>query len=227
MTNSALSPLVANSTTPKSQLRWLFRKSRGGTESCDADRVAGYRWWLREMVVVASSGVHPDVEEACRLFEWLGVEFSGAVTEATNSEYGAIVAEIGCGTARFRVGKVTPTKVGLFVTVWRRAGDGSTEPFAAEDGTDVLVVTVREGKRFGEFVFPTSALAEHGIVSTAGRGGKRGFRVYPPWSVTATGQASRSQAWQCEFFLDLHDARRIDLVRARRLYDLVWPCAAT
>ncbi|MEV6071290.1 MepB family protein [Nocardia sp. NPDC052001] len=179
------------------------------------------------VVVVASGGVHPDVAQACGLFDSVGVGFSGAVPEAANSEYGACVVEIGCGTARFRVGKLTPTKVGLFVAVWRRAADGSTEPFAAEDGTDVLVVTVREGKRFGEFVFPTSALAEHGIVSTAGRGGKRGFRVYPPWSVTARGQASRSQAWQCEYFLDLHDARRIDLVRSRRLYDLVWPCAAT
>ncbi|MFB7718883.1 MepB family protein [Nocardia sp. NPDC056100] len=175
------------------------------------------------MVLVGSVGVHADIAEASRLFERLGVEFSGAVPEATNSEYGACVAEIGCGTARFRVGKLTPTKVGLFVAVWRRAADGSTEPFAAEDGTDVVVVTVREGKRFGEFVFPTSALAEHGIVSTAGRGGKRGFRVYPPWSVTAKGQASRSQAWQCEYFLDLHDAQRSDLARARRLYDLVWP----
>ncbi|MFB8003648.1 MepB family protein [Nocardia sp. NPDC056000] len=175
------------------------------------------------MVRMESVGVHPDVVQACNLFDCMGVEFSAAVPEATNAEYGACAADVGCGTVRFRVGKVTPTKVGLFVAVWRRVGDGSTEPFAAEDGTDVLVVTVREGKRFGEFVFPTSALAEHGIVSTAGRGGKRGFRVYPPWSVTAKGQASRSQTWQCEYFLDLHDAQPSDLARARRLYDLVWP----
>lgn len=162
--------------------------------------------------------MHPDVAEARNLISALGLHISAAVPEVDNAEYGAVVSNVGGGSVRFRVGKQTPTKVGLFVSVWRRAEDGSTEPFAAEDGVDLLVITARTGPRIGQFVFPTSALVEHGIVSVAGRGGKRGFRVYPPWSQAANAQARRSQKWQCDYFLDLE---RMDSPTARNLYEPV------
>ncbi|MEV0540838.1 MepB family protein [Nocardia salmonicida] len=166
-----------------------------------------------------ATAVHPDVAEARNLISALGLHISAAVPEVDNAEYGAVVSNVGGGSVRFRVGKQTPTKVGLFVSVWRRAEDGSTEPFAAEDGVDLLVITARTGPRFGQFVFPTSALVEHGIVSVAGRGGKRGFRVYPPWSQTANAQARRSQKWQCGYFLDLEE---MDSPTARNLYEPVY-----
>jgi hypothetical protein len=166
----------------------------------------------------SATAVHPDVADARNLISVLGLHISAAVPEVDNVEYGACVSSVGCGSVRFRVGKQTPTKVGLFVSVWRRAEDGSTEPFAAEGGADLLVITARTGPRFGQFVFPTSALVEHGIVSVAGRGGKRGFRVYPPWSPTANTQARRSQKWQCDYFLDLE---KIDSPTARNLYEPV------
>ena len=64
-------------------------------------------------------------------------------------------------------------------------------------------------------MFPRSALRRHGIVSVAEQGGKRGFRVYPPWSLTDNTQATRTQAWQGAFFLDTTDG--IDLGRLREL----------
>lgn len=145
--------------------------------------------------------VHPDVTRALRaMAEPFGWECSEPVLEAANSEYGAAVARCGEELVRFRVGKVTPTKAGLFVAVWQRAGGGSTEPFPAEDDTGTLVVTAREGASSGYFAFPQSALVKHGIVSVNGTGGKRGFRVYPPWAATISPQARRTQQWQCEFF---------------------------
>ncbi|MFD4440327.1 MepB family protein [Nocardia sp. NPDC058519] len=168
--------------------------------------------------------VHPDVVEARNLIAVLGLDISAAVPEAENADYGAFVSGIGGSAVRFRVGKQTPTKVGVFVAVWRRAEDGSTEPFAAEDCADLLVITARAGPRFGQFVFPKSALVEHGIVSVAGRGGKRGFRVYPPWSVVENKQARRSQEWQCRYFLDLGN---IDPQAARDLYEPVRPRSDT
>lgn len=111
-----------------------------------------------------------------------------------------MIARCGPELIRVRVGKLTPTKVGLFVAVWRRAADGSTEPFPADDAVGTLVVTAREGDQSGHFAFPASALVEHGIVSVDGVGGKRGFRVYPPWSATANRQAKLTQQWQCGFF---------------------------
>ncbi|MFE3445038.1 MepB family protein [Nocardia sp. NPDC059180] len=172
---------------------------------------------------MSPASVHPDVAAATLIFDFLGLTISAPVPEQENAEYGAFVSSVGRGSVRFRVGKLTPAKVGLFVTVWRRAEDGSTEPLAAEDGIDLLVVTAREGKCFGQFVFPKTALVEHGIVSVEGRGGKRGFRVYPPWSPTGNRQAMRSQKWQCDYFLELEGHEKVDVQHAKRLYDRVYP----
>ncbi|MFC8383665.1 MepB family protein [Nocardia sp. NPDC057272] len=163
---------------------------------------------------------HPDLLAARNLIASLGLDMSATVLETQNAEYGASVAEAGRGWVRFRVGKRTPAKPGLFVTVWQRAEDGSTEPFAVEDGVDLLVITVREESRAGQFVFPRSALVEDGIVSVAGHGGKRGFRLYPPWSATRNKQAQKSQRWQSAYFLDLEN---IDRQRARHLYEPILP----
>lgn len=149
--------------------------------------------------------LHPDVEEAIRVIDRLGVKSLAAALEADNAEYGAAVASHGQASIRFRVGKLTPSKVGLFVAVWRRSAKGSTEPFPADENVEKLVITVREGTNFGHFVFPKSALIKHGIVSVNGEGGKRGFRVYPPWSGTSNRQATLSQQWQCEYFVHSGD----------------------
>ncbi|MET4097668.1 MepB family protein [Arthrobacter sp. UYCu712] len=167
-------------------------------------------------VVVASAVLHPDVAAAIEACDRLGSGPLAVVPEPDNAEYGAVVSVT--GETRFRAGKLTPTKVGLFVTVWRRASDGSTKPLSAEYGPQSLVIAVREGDNLGLFVFPKSALVERGIVAIGGVGGKRGFRVYPPWSATENPQAKRSQKWQCRFFLDLGDGD-VDLQRARSLLD--------
>ncbi|MFE4196241.1 MepB family protein [Paenarthrobacter sp. NPDC056912] len=149
---------------------------------------------------MTAQSVHPDVADAVRVLSLEGEECPYPTPEADNLEYGAAIANLRQGTVRFRVGKLTPTKAGLFVAAWRRASGGSTEPFPAEDSTGTLVVTVREGANAGYFAFPKSALVKHGIVSVDGEGGKRGFRIYPPWSVTTNRQATLTQQWQCEYF---------------------------
>lgn len=151
--------------------------------------------------------------------EGVGLGCSPAEVEVDNAEYGAAISGVGPATVRFRVGKLTPTKVGLFVTVWQRAADGSTAPFPAEDAVDVLVVSAREGSRFGVFAFPKAALVANGIVSVGGAGGKRGFRVYPPWSATENPQAKRSQRWQCAYFLEIEAGPAFTEQRAARFFD--------
>ncbi|CAM2991820.1 MepB family protein [Prescottella defluvii] len=170
---------------------------------------------------MVSDAVHPDVAHVIGLVDGLGWRCSPALAEPDNADYGAAVSDVGRTAIRFRVGKLTPTKVGLFVSVWRRAVGGSTEPFPAEDGVGGLVVTAREGERFGAFAFPAGVLASRGIVSVDGVGGKRGFRVYPLWSATSNPQAKRSQAWQCDWFLDLSDEDAVDLQRAGRFLEVI------
>ncbi|WP_255579398.1 MepB family protein [Cryobacterium sp. PAMC25264] len=146
----------------------------------------------------------------------LGGHPEPAAAEIDNADYGAAFTRMGKRRLRFRVGRVTPRKVGLFVAVWRRSPSGSTEPFQVDD-VDHLVVLTREGQHTGLFVFPRSALQRHGIVSVAEFGGKRGFRVYPPRSRTDNAQAIRTQAWQGAFFLDTSDG--VDRERLRELLD--------
>ncbi|GAA3271584.1 MepB family protein [Paenarthrobacter aurescens] len=146
--------------------------------------------------------IHPDVAEAFQALVPPSGRRSKPVPEAENHDYGAAVARNGQQLLRFRVAKVTPTKVGLFVAVWRRAEDGTTEPFPAGDDADLLVIAVREGTRTGHFAFPTTALVKHGIVSVDGTGGKRGFRVYPPWAEVSSRQAARTRQWQGAYFTE-------------------------
>ncbi len=148
--------------------------------------------------------IHPDVLQAHRLVNQLGNQCSRLIPEQDNADYGAATATSGTALIRFRVAKVTPRKVGLFVAVWRRSASGGTEPFPADHPTandaDFLVISVREAGNSGHFLFPRSAVVTHGIGSVNGIGGKRGFRVYPPWSLTSNRQARKTQEWQNPYF---------------------------
>ncbi|WP_097257715.1 MULTISPECIES: MepB family protein [unclassified Streptomyces] len=109
-------------------------------------------------------------------------------------------------------------KVGQFVTVWQRSEKGPIRPFDADDHVDLFVISSRHKDGFGQFVFPGEVLCEHGIVSRDASGGKRGFRVYPPWVTTTSRQARTTQAWQVNYFLHLGQDGPADLTRAHALY---------
>ncbi|WP_208828281.1 MepB family protein [Streptomyces ficellus] len=150
-------------------------------------------------------------------YEASGLTCSQPVPEAESAEYGACAFTLDGLAVRFRVARTTPTKAGQFVTVWRRSTGGPIQPFDAADPVDLFVVSTRQGERFGQFVFPREVLRERGVVSTDGCGGKRAFRVYPPWVVTTSGQARRTQAWQVEHFLHLPEDEPVDVTRLRAL----------
>ncbi|MFI0910737.1 MepB family protein [Streptomyces abikoensis] len=166
------------------------------------------------------TGIHDDLRAAkARVYDPCGFVCSPPVPEPESAEYAACAFTLDDRSVRFRVGKTTPTKVGQFVTVWQRSEAGPIRPFDAADGVDLFVISSRDDEGFGQFVFPREVLCERGIVSRAGSGGKRGFRVYPPWVTTTSRQARATQAWQVDHFLDL--GRRdgtVDLTRARALY---------
>ncbi|MGW7369713.1 MepB family protein [Streptomyces sp. NPDC054841] len=147
-----------------------------------------------------------------------GFACSRPVPEAESAEYGACEFTLDGFSVRFRVARTTPKKVGQFVTVWKRSPGGPIQPFDAEDPVDLFVISSREGRRFGQFVFPRDVLCERDIVSRNGSGGKRAFRVYPPWVTTTNRQARNTQTWQLNHFLHLSESGPIDTARARALY---------
>ena len=100
----------------------------------------------------------------------------------------------------FRSAKVTPTKAGLFVTLWQRDAEGVTRPYTAADGVDEFWVAAEVNGGYGYFKFPARELAKAGILATAEKPGKRGFRLYTPWDTDLNASATKTWAWQRGFF---------------------------
>ncbi|MCX4676551.1 MepB family protein [Streptomyces sp. NBC_01433] len=168
-----------------------------------------------------SSGtpLHDDLLAAKeRVYDPCGFRCSRPVAEAESAEYGAYGFTLDGASVRFRAARTTPKKAGQFVTLWKRSGEGPIRPFDVEDGVDLVVISTREGGHFGQFVFPREVLCERDIMSRDGRGGKRGFRVYPPWATTTNRQAGRTQTWQLDHFLPVGEDGPLDIGRARVLY---------
>lgn len=152
------------------------------------------------------------------VYDPCGFACSDPVPEAESAAYAAHSFTVDGRSVRFRVAKSTPTKVGQFVTVWKRSASGPIEPFDVADPIDLFVISTGDRDRLGQFVFPVDVLRERGVVSVDGSGGKRAFRVYPPWVSTTNGQATSSQAWQLDHFLHLPRDGPVDSARARILY---------
>ncbi|MFJ2748243.1 MepB family protein [Streptomyces sp. NPDC087297] len=162
---------------------------------------------------------HADLAAAKALvYDPCGFTCSQPVPEAESADYAAHTFTLDGRSVRFRAARTTPTKVGQFVTVWKRSPGGPIQPFDAADPVDLFVISTRDGDHFGQFVLPMEALRRHGVVSTDGAGGKRAFRVYPPWVTTANRQADKAQEWQLDHFLHLPQDGAVDLARARELY---------
>lgn len=166
-----------------------------------------------------ASLIHDELAAAKTLvYDPCGFVCSLPIPEAESAAYAAYRFTVDGLSIRFRAAKTTPTKIGQFVTVWQRTAGGPIRPFDAADPVDLIVVSARHHHHVGQFVFPMDVLRHQDVVSTNGSGGKRGFRVYPPWVTTTNRQAGTAQAWQVRHFLSLGQDGGLDSVRARALY---------
>jgi len=151
-----------------------------------------------------------------KVYDPCGLLVSNFQTEDESKEYSACRFEINGLKVVSRNAKVTPKKVGQFVTFWKRNQDGITEPLHSSDDFDFYAITAKTESQFGQFVFPKSVLIAKGIVSTDKKNGKRGFRVYPAWDITKNKQADKTQKWQLDYFYEIGES--IDLKRINELY---------
>ena len=140
--------------------------------------------------------------------------------EEESSEYGACTFILNNLNIRFRVAKITPKKIGQFVTLWKRIGEGPTQPYDSNDDVAFFVISTRCDNHFGQFIFPKPVLIEKDIFSLNGNGGKCGIRVYPPWDKAENSQAKRTQKWQLQYFLNLTSGTPVDLEHAESLYSI-------
>lgn len=162
---------------------------------------------------------HPDFIDAEALaYRPSGFTPSHVVLEKESQEYGALDFMMEGMRIKFRVGKVTPTKVGQFVTLWKRLSYGTTFPYHIDDPIDLVIISARHKEHFGQFVFPKATLVEQGIFSTYNKEGKRGFRIYPPWDQTDNRTATKTQNWQLRYFFPIHPNQPVDTSLVRKLF---------
>lgn len=127
------------------------------------------------------------------------ISISDLKPENESAEYFACDAIFEGKIAKFRIAKVTPKKVGQFVTLWKRENNGPIQPFDALDNIDFVIVAVQDGEKMGQFIFPKSILITKEIFSDK-KEGKRAIRVYPSWDIAVNPQAIRTQKWQLQYF---------------------------
>ncbi len=137
--------------------------------------------------------------------------------EDESKEYEACNFKLDNLKVRFRSSKVTPTKVGQFVTIWKRNKQNIIEPFDHNDDFDFVIICSQDKSNFGLFVFSKSVLANKGIISVNNKQGKRGIRVYPSWDRVTSKQAEKTQIWQTKYFLQISDSNTLNLSLAKRL----------
>lgn len=119
---------------------------------------------------------------------------------------------------KFRKAKITPKKVGQFVTLWKRNSAKQTEPFDENDIFDYYIITTEEDSKLGFYFFPKSILIEKNILTSIKKEGKRGFRVYPNWVKPENKQAEKTQNWQQDYFVEVNN-QQIDKTKLEKIFN--------
>lgn len=136
------------------------------------------------------------------IYEPAGLKItSPAQREAESTEYGACRFGLNGFNIAFRIAKITPKKLGQFVTVWKRLTPNSAIiPLDISDDIDFVIVSVADSAQHGQFIFSQKTLVNRGILSHQGQGGKLAFRVYPSWIKPIAKTAIKTQEWQLRHF---------------------------
>ncbi len=156
------------------------------------------------------------------IFKHCGLEISKIEAEKESAEYCAYTFDLNHLKIKFRVAKITPTKIGQFVTLWQRSPKGPIAPFHIKDKIDFFLVFAKKENYSGIFIFPKTVLHQQGIISDDKKEGKRAMRVYPPWDKAENKQAIKTQAWQLHYFLEIPANKTVDQRKAKALFNSVY-----
>lgn len=150
------------------------------------------------------------------LFDACNFKITQPALEAESSEYGACTFTLNNLNILFRSAKITPTKTGQFVTLWKRVNQGPIQPFDSADPIDLFIISTRKDDQLGLFIFPKSILITMGVI-TDKKEGKRAIRVYPSWDTTTSKQAQKTQKWQLNYFLKFQKNNLVDKILINQL----------
>ena len=144
--------------------------------------------------------------------EEFNLEVSDIIPESESAAYSAFDLKVNSSNVKFRISKITPTKNGQFVTVYKRIEDGTIAPFENTDKIDFVIISSQKEENRGYFIFPKSELIKRGIF-TDKKEGKRAFRVYPSWDITNSNQAQKTQQWQLKYFIKTDKEFDLDFIK--------------
>lgn len=153
------------------------------------------------------------------IFNNLNLSVKNFIKEAESTDYAAATFNLNHHKILFRASKITPTKTGQFVTLWKRINNGPIQPFDLSDPIDYVIISVRSDDQLGQFIFPKKIMCEKKIFSVNHRGGKRAIRVYAPWDIANSKQALSTKKWQSEFFVDI--CEKESLFSTQKVTDLL------
>ena len=155
------------------------------------------------------------------LYELSGIKLTSDPTpEPENADYGAYCFGLDHKKFLFRIAKTTPTKIGQFVTLWKRPSPkGEIAPFDLSDDISFAIIHVSDGMHHGQFIFDQKILISKGVMSKNHQGGKRAIRVYPAWTRPTAKDAIKTQAWQLQYFLPLDQSIHGDLNQVKKFFD--------
>lgn len=127
-------------------------------------------------------------------------DYQSLIIEKESKEYIGCRIQLCEKLIVFRKAKITPTKTGQFVTLYKRNPNKIIAPFDSTDAIDYVVIWVEVENKRGFFIFPKEILFEKKVFSTVNKEGKRAIRVYPSWDITTSKQAITTQKWQLNYF---------------------------
>ncbi|EJS54991.1 hypothetical protein ICG_03253 [Bacillus cereus BAG1X1-3] len=138
--------------------------------------------------------------------------------EKQKSEYAGGIFQLNNRSIRFRVSKITPNKIGQFVSFWEKDASMRNQAFSYDSAPNLLVITCIADNKLGQFIFPKEILLKEKILKTQNQKGKMAMRVYPIWDKPVSNQAKKSQRWQLQYFVDLSDSKNAAIHKLLNLY---------
>ena len=122
------------------------------------------------------------------------LEITDFIADQESKEYNACSFQLNEKKIIFRTAKITPTKIGLFVTIWKRIENGPIMPFDSTNDIAYIIIQNTCNEQTGQFILPKSVLIKQDHMSRNGVSKKRAMRVYPPWKKPKSAQALKTQA---------------------------------
>ena len=154
------------------------------------------------------------------IFKPLKLNINKTIPDLECEDYFGFNFKINKTRIKFRKSKLTPKKIGQFVTFWKRDSEGKTVPFDTKDDFDFYIISIEENENSGFFIFPKSVLERENLISSKIKTGKRGFRIYANWHLPNNKQAEKTKLWQTKYFINYSDSDDSVLNRFRKIIKL-------